>query len=394
MKNIIKIISSLVLCFALIFSLSIVAFADTDSVTVSLKGQNCGLVAGASYKVTLNVSDASVGGLQGTIKFDTVNFDFVSVTVKNSIAKLNRLTKGTQDVTTTKDVIIANEEKGTVDFVVVSDKKSSEILTFNFKVSNNSTSFNNLEFSLNNVKVSQGSGVKRVETVGITNITASTHQFGAWKITIEPTLFAVGQKTRTCSVCEHKETADVAKLSAEKAEIKLIGASRIVLVKEADMEFSLDGKTWQKSNIFVGLTKNTEYKVYSRLFDSASGNASGVSDALTVTTIDKDGIIGIPQAEDLSELRKVLIFEDKYAWADVNGDVNIDIRDIVRLKKASAGYYEKYQAGDFNLDGDLDIKDYNILSDYLNGNSESINYYIGDVNSDGILDIDDLNLLK
>ena len=199
--KIIKKISALILCFALIFSLNIIASAATDSVTVSLNGQNCGLVAGAEYKVMLNVSDATVGGLQGTVKFDTANFDFVNVTVKNSIAKLNRLTKGTQDVTTTKDIIIANKSKGTVDFVVVSDKKSSEILTFNFRVNNNVTNINASQFSLSNVKVSQSGGVKRIETVGITNIAASSHQFGGWKVTKEPTLFAIGQKTRTCSVC-------------------------------------------------------------------------------------------------------------------------------------------------------------------------------------------------
>lgn len=389
MKKITKLFCSLILCFAFLFSISIVASAAEDSVTVALNGKNCGLVAGSEYIVTLNISDKTVGGLQGTLKFDTANFDFVNVSVKNGIAKLNRLTKGDNDVTTTKDIIIANESNGTIDFVVVSDKKSSEILTFNFKVSNNATNINASQFSLNNVKVSQGSGIKRVETVGITNISASTHQFGGWKITKEPTLYIDGEKARTCSVCEHKETASVDKLPCDKAEAKLIGATRIVLVKDENREYSLDGKSWQKSNIFVGLTKNQEYKIYSRLTDN--GNYSGISDALTVETCDKDGILGVPQAEDISALRKVLIFEEKYSWSDVNGDTTIDLRDIIRLKKASAGYYDKYQAGDLNLDGSLDDDDYAILSDYLNGDSESINYYIADVNADGILDANDLD---
>ncbi len=394
MKRIIKNISAIVLSIAFILSLTTTASAAESSVTVSLNGENCGLNAGAIYQVTLNVSDATVGGLQGTLKFDTANFDFQNVTVPNSIAKVNRLTKNTNDITTTKDIIIANEISGTIDFVLLSDKKTKALLTFNFKVSENATNIKESAFSLNNIKVSQSGGAKRVETVGITNITTSTHQFGNWAVTKEPTLFAVGKKSRTCSVCKATETADVEKLSAAKAELKLIGATRIVLVKEENREYSLDGKTWQSNNVFIGLTANTSYSVYSRLVEDSSGNTSGVSKALSVTTTDIDYVVGKPQADDLSGIRKVLIFEEKYAWADVNGDTIIDIRDIIRLKKVAAGYYDKYEAGDFNHNNDLDNEDYELLSNYLNGNSESINSYIGDVNGDNILDIEDLKALN
>lgn len=394
MKRIFKSISAIVLIFAFVLSLTTTVFANGNSVTVSLNGENCGLTAGAVYKVSLKVSDASIGGLQGSLKFNTANFDFQNVTVPNSIARINRLTKGDKDITTAKDIVVVNETGGTIDFVVLSDKASNELLTFNFKVSSNAANIKSSSFSLNSVKVSQKSGAKRVETLGIINITASSHQYGEWALTKKPTLYTEGEKNRTCSVCGKVETAKVDKLAASKAEIKLLGATRIVLVKEENREYSLDANNWQSSNVITGLTKNTEYKIYSRLVDSSSGSVSGVSEALNVTTSEMDGIIGNVQAEDLSGLRKILFFEEKYAWADVNGDVSIDIRDIIRLKKASAGYYDKYKSGDFNLDGNLDSLDYEILSNYLNGSSENIFYYIGDVNSDGKLDINDLNAIN
>ena len=393
MKKIIKSIFSLVLSISLLLSFSLVTFAAESTVTVSLSGKNCGLLAGNTYQVTLNVSDVNIGGIQGRLKFDNTNFVFQNVTVPSSIAKVNRLTKDDKEIITTKDIInvVGN---GSIDFVILSDKATAKLLTFNFKVSENAANINNSTFTLNNVKVSQSGGEKRVETVDITGITASSHKYGEWTVTKEPTLFTVGVKSRKCSVCGEIETADVEKLSATAPKLKLLGATRIVLLSEKNREYSLDGSNWQTSNIFIGLSADTEYSVYSRQIDTISGNVSGVSKPLNVTTTDIDCIVGKTQAKDLSGLRKALIFSEKFAWADVNGDTVIDVRDVIRLKKVSADYYAKYEMGDFNHDGVLDSADYNILSDYLTGKSESINAYIGDVNGDNLLDTNDLDALK
>ena len=97
-----------------------------------MSGKNCGLSAGDTYQVTLNVSDVNIGGLQGRLKFDDTNFVFQNVTVPAGIAKVNRLTKEEKVINTTKDIInvVGN---GVIDFVILSDKATATLLTFNFK---------------------------------------------------------------------------------------------------------------------------------------------------------------------------------------------------------------------------------------------------------------------
>ncbi len=61
--------------------------------------------------------------------------------------------------------------------------------------------------------------------------------------------------------------------------------SSITVVAENGVEYSLDGKAWQKSNIFTGLKANTQYSIVARYtFDAAKQDPSAVSEALVVKT--------------------------------------------------------------------------------------------------------------
>ena len=395
MKNLFNKSIIIMLAFILIFPVGIIdALAENSAVTVSLSGESSCIADVNDYKVVLEVSDAAVGGVQGTLEYDNELFNFLNVTVENSIAKANRLTQKNEAVTTDNDVVSANETAGKIDFVILSDKKSKELITFNFAIKGEIPQEEGNYFILKNVKVSQSNGAAKVETVNVTNLYAPSHKYGEWITTKEPTLFTLGQKERSCSVCKNKQTAVVEKLGASEAELKFIGATRIVLVKEDNKQYSIDGANWQSNNIFVGLTANTEYSVYSRLVNETTGEISGISNALEVTTVDIDCILGNVNADRILNLRKILMFKEKIAWADVNGDTVIDVRDIVRIKKVSAGYYVSYNPGDFNEDGTVDSEDKSILSDYLNGNRESICSYLGDINADNILDINDLTAMN
>ena len=378
------------LAFILIFPVGIIdTLAESSAVTVSLSGESSCIADVNNYKVVLEVSNAAVGGVQGTLEYDNELFDFLNVTVENSIAKVNRLTNKSDAVTTDNDVVSANETAGKIDFVILSDKKSKELITFNFAIKGEIPQEDGNYFLLKNVKVTD-----KAVVMNVTNLSAPSHKYGEWITTEEPTLFTLGQKERSCSVCKNKQTAVVEKLGASEAELKFIGATRIVLVKEDNKQYSIDGANWQSNNIFVGLTANTGYSVYSRLVNETTGEISGISNALEVTTVDIDCILGNVNADRILNLRKILMFKEKIAWADVNGDTVIDVRDIVRIKKVSAGYYASYNPGDFNEDGTVDSEDKTILSDYLNGNRESICSYLGDINADNILDINDLTAMN
>lgn len=395
MKNLFNKSIIIMLAFILIFPVGIIdALAESSAVTVSLTGESSCIADVNDYKVVLEVSNVAVGGVQGTLEYDNELFDFLNVTVENSIAKVNRLTNKSDAVTTDDDVVSANETAGKIDFVILSDKKSKELITFNFAIKGEIPQEDGNYFIIKNVKVSQSNGAAKVKTVNVTNLSAPSHKYGEWITTEEPTLFTLGQKERSCSVCKNKQTAVVEKLGASEAELKFIGATRIVLVKEDNKQYSIDGENWQSNNIFVGLNANTEYGVYSRLVNETTGEISGISNALKVTTVDIDCILGNVNADRILNLRKILMFKEKIAWADVNGDTLIDVRDIVRIKKVSAGYYASYNLGDFNEDGTVDSEDKSILSDYLNGNRESIRSYLGDINADNILDINDLTAMN
>ncbi len=60
--------------------------------------------------------------------------------------------------------------------------------------------------------------------------------------------------------------------------------SRITLTPHTGYEYSRDGKTWQSSNVFSGLSAGKTYKFYQRVAATASMEASPASDALKTST--------------------------------------------------------------------------------------------------------------
>ena len=60
--------------------------------------------------------------------------------------------------------------------------------------------------------------------------------------------------------------------------------SRITLTLHTGYEYSRDGKTWQSSNVFSGLSSGKTYKFYQRIAATADMDASPASDALSTST--------------------------------------------------------------------------------------------------------------
>ena len=109
-------------------SMSVVA-ADPTEVTVSLKTSAAPAVKGEIYEVTLNVSDASIGGVQGTLTYDASKFkldEAGNVTVSEKFATANRMSSSTN--------LIKDDKAGAINFALLSDGVSTDWITFNFIV--------------------------------------------------------------------------------------------------------------------------------------------------------------------------------------------------------------------------------------------------------------------
>lgn len=65
-------------------------------------------------------------------------------------------------------------------------------------------------------------------------------------------------------------------------------ATTVTLGADVYCEFSMDGITWQKSNVFEGLLPNTKYTFYRRYFETEDSYASEISLGLEVTTLKRN----------------------------------------------------------------------------------------------------------
>lgn len=158
----------LALLIASVLTLSIsnmsVAAEDPSDVTVSLKSSAAPAVKGEIYEVTLNVSDAKIGGVQGSITYDAEKFELNQnggVTVTEAFAIANRLSMGE------RTTMIKDDKAGTINFALLSDGTSTDWITFNFLVLGET---GNANFTLSNMKVSNAAGTARIATVKTVDI--------------------------------------------------------------------------------------------------------------------------------------------------------------------------------------------------------------------------------
>ena len=82
-------------------------------------------------------------------------------------------------------------------------------------------------------------------------------------------------RTPTKNVCSIKPTKPIVASYTD---------NRVELVARAEYEYSKDGKTWQSSVYFTGLSPNTTYTFYQRLKETDTEFASAASEGIKVTT--------------------------------------------------------------------------------------------------------------
>ena len=118
-------------------------------------------------------------------------------------------------------------------------------------------------------------------------------------------------------------------------------ANSVTLKDISGYEYSADGKVWQKSKVFTGLTEDTEYTFYQRIAETDTTYVSESSAPLKVKTDksytpgDLDGDEGITDS-DVLYLLKHTFRPEKYPVnqpCDYNGDGEITDADAVYLLK-------------------------------------------------------------
>ena len=114
--------------------------------------------------------------------------------------------------------------------------------------------------------------------------------------------------------------------------IQALGATRVVLKPNDGYEYSLDNTYWQSSGEIEFLLANTDYILYQRSIEDSKVYIIG-----GFNTCYNDNVDTTPDSANLVTLRKGLLNSSLDMALDYNADNEINLLDLVRLKKYLAG---------------------------------------------------------
>ena len=240
--------------------LALMMLATMTALTASAEGEvevklvadkEVGAVAGSTYSVTLEIADATVGGVQGTVKYDNAKFDFVDITMAKSVADANHIEGKAEDA------FKVDETAGTIDYILLCDGVTNALATFNFKVLADTVGTTN--FTVTGVKVAnfEGTAEKANKPVDANGVKVSPVAITADSTTI-----------RTNGQYDLRFTTTIDADFAAKNKIKevgmiliptsLIAEGKEVVNDETGAKFCVDGVTPQIAKI----PYTTEFNVY------------------------------------------------------------------------------------------------------------------------------------
>ncbi len=143
----------------------------------------------------------------------------------------------------------------------------------------------------NSVIVKGGTAITQAPIVSGASITASTNYDGTSPVTYNASNISTYKylKFEPTSIPD----APGAPILVSKTH------NTVTLTANATYEFSKDGSTWQTSEVFTGLTGNTEYTFYQRVAATGGTPASEASVALSVTTEATPAFVTVPYSENI-----------------------------------------------------------------------------------------------
>ncbi|MBR3144329.1 MAG: hypothetical protein IKF53_00355 [Clostridia bacterium] len=150
---------------------------------------------------------------------------------------------------------------------------------------------------------------------------AKGHTMGEWRLKSEATSTQEGVEIRECLFCDYNETRNIAKKTQDKPKEPFLlytTQSTIKVQGITDYEYSLNGKDWQKSSEFTGLTANTKYKIYQRIAENKEYYASESCEAISVTTMSKKAynqLVRTPIVTDYTDNQVTLYAFDGYEYS-------------------------------------------------------------------------------
>ena len=131
-----------------------------------------------------------------------------------------------------------------------------------------------------------------------------------------------GYPASVCSTALTITTPKTPTYTVSKPTLVCVTQTMVQLEKVNNLEYSMDGKTWQNSATFISLRRNTAYTFYQRVRETATTAAGPISIGLTVTTLDKTACLNTPSAPDIvfTGSSKVTLREtDGYEYKMNNG---------------------------------------------------------------------------
>lgn len=231
------------------------------------------------------------------------------------------------------------------------------------------------------------------------SIAALGHSYGEWIVTVQPTETTPGKKERTCSVCDFKEdqtidpVGNIPKITVEDTFAKLDEEFTVnVVIEDNPGIIAMSLKIGYDSDVLELLSATAQD--YSELsFGSISTNPFVVSweDVLSGNNSTSGTFVQltfkVKSSVAVSSTQITVSYDDDNVF-------NADFDNVFfEIQTGEIGII-RYQPGDVNRDGKVNLKDYALLKQYINGWEVDIELSVADVTGDEKINLKDLALLK